>query len=119
MVKLGMLNSRMKDFFDIWLMAQRFDFEGVLLARAVTSTFRNRKAAIDPEPVALTPVFTDGSAAEAQWRAFVRRGRLAHVPERLGDVATVLGEFLKPVAAGCVSGNFEGTWKPPGPWTSR
>jgi hypothetical protein len=85
----------------------------------VTSTFRNRKTAIDPAPIALTPAFTDGSAADAQWRAFVRRGRFTHAPERLGDVTTMRGEFLRPVAAGCVAGSFESTWKAPGPWAAR
>ena len=81
MVKLGTLNSRMKDFFDLWLMARQFDFDGALLARAVTSTFKNRKTAIDPAPVALTPAFTESPTTAAQWRAFVRRGKFAHVPE--------------------------------------
>jgi hypothetical protein len=119
MVKLGTLNSRMKDFFDIWLMARKLDFDGAVLARAVTSTFRNRKTAIDPAPVALSPAFTDSPTAEAQWRAFVRRGKLAQAPERLGDVATALAEFLLPVAAGCIAEKFEKTWKARGPWTPR
>ncbi len=45
MVKLGTLNSRMKDFYDLWYMARRFDFDGALLARAVSATFSNRKTA--------------------------------------------------------------------------
>ena len=64
-----------------WLMARQFDFDGALLARAVTSTFKNRKTAIDPAPVALTPAFTESPTTAAQWRAFVRRGKFAHVPE--------------------------------------
>ncbi|MCC6996192.1 MAG: nucleotidyl transferase AbiEii/AbiGii toxin family protein [Deltaproteobacteria bacterium] len=117
MVKLGTLNSRMKDFFDIWLMARQFDFDGALLGRAVTSTFRNRKTAIDPRPVALTPAFTESSTTEAQWRAFLRRGKFAHVPERLADVAAALAEFLLPVAAGAIAGSFEQEWRAPGPWS--
>ncbi len=116
MVKLGTLNSRMKDFFDIWLMARQFDFDGPLLARAVTSTFKNRKTAIDPAPVALTTTFTESLTTEAQWRAFVRRGKFTNVPTRLGDVAAELAAFLQPVAAGCIAGSFEQTWKAPGPW---
>lgn len=116
MVKLGTLNSRMKDFFDIWLMARQFDFDGALLARSVTSTFKNRKTAIDPAPVALTPTFTESPTTEAQWRAFVRRGKFTDVPARLEDVAAELAVFLQPVAAGCIAGSFEQTWKAPGPW---
>lgn len=111
MVKLGTLNSRMKDFFDIWLMARQFDFDGALLARAVTSTFRNRKTAIDAAPVALTPAFTESPTVEAQWQAFVRRGKFTLAPKRFGDVASALTEFLLPLAAGCITGKFERTWE--------
>ncbi len=116
MVKLGTLNSRMKDFFDIWLMAREFDFDGALLARAVTSTFRNRKTAIDLGPVALTPAFTESPTAKAQWQAFLRRGKFTHVPERLADVAAALAEFLLPVAAGAIAEGFAQEWIAPGPW---
>lgn len=116
MVQLGTLNSRMKDFFDVWLIARRFDFDGALLARAVTATFENRKTAIDPAPVALTATFTESTTAEAQWRAFVRRGRFAEAPPRLTEVAAALAVFLLPIAAGCLAGSFDHTWKAPGPW---
>lgn len=115
MVKLGTLNSRMKDFFDLWLMARQFDFDGAVLARAVTSTFKNRKTALDPAPVALTPAFTESQTTAAQWRAFVRRGKFAHVPE-LSEVAVELAAFLLPVAAGCIAGAFDQRWRAPGPW---
>jgi hypothetical protein len=119
MVKLGTLNSRMKDFFDIWLMARQFDFDGVLLARAVTSTFGNRRTEIDAAPVALTPTFTESATADAQWRAFVRRGKFTHVPAQLSHVAVELAAFLRPLAAGCIAGSFEQVWKAPGPWAPR
>jgi hypothetical protein len=47
MVKLGTLNSRMKDFYDIWLLSRRFSFDGPMLARAVAATFANRKTIIE------------------------------------------------------------------------
>lgn len=43
MVKLGLLNSRMKDFYDIWLMMLRFDFDGLNLTEALKRTFEHRK----------------------------------------------------------------------------
>jgi hypothetical protein len=117
MVKLGTLNSRMKDFYDIWLMSRRFDFDGAVLARAITATFDNRKTAVDPAPVALTPVLSENQATIAQWRAFVRRSKLTNVPDRLADVASALTIFLGPVASGCVAGSFTQSWTAPGPWT--
>jgi hypothetical protein len=50
MVKLGILNSRMKDFFDIWLMSCRFNFDGTTLTEAITKTFSTRGAKIPAEP---------------------------------------------------------------------
>jgi hypothetical protein len=58
LVYLGTLNSRMKDFFDIWLLADQLDFSGPELARAVSKTFANRNTDLDPNPVALTAGFT-------------------------------------------------------------
>jgi len=54
MVKLGVLNSRMKDFFDIWLLSRQFDFEGQRLAAAIEKTFSTRATDIQSEPIALT-----------------------------------------------------------------
>ena len=41
MVKLGILNSRMKDFFDIWTLSREFSFDGSTLSKAVKTTFEN------------------------------------------------------------------------------
>ncbi len=54
MVKFGALNSRMKDFFDIWLLSRQFDFEGSRLAAAIEKTFSTRRTDIQLEPIALT-----------------------------------------------------------------
>ena len=55
MVKLGVLNSRMKDFYDIWLLSRQFDFDGANLAEAIRLTFERRDTSV---PMALD-VFTD------------------------------------------------------------
>ena len=81
MVKLGILNSRMKDFFDIWLMSRQFDFKGATLAEAVSKTFSTRGTKIQSEPIALTDSFAEDAAKAAQWRGFMRRNRLEDVPE--------------------------------------
>ena len=46
MVKLGVLNSRMKDFYDIWLLSRQFDFAGAKLAEAIRLTFERRETAV-------------------------------------------------------------------------
>ena len=57
MVKLGRLNSRMKDFFDVWPLARQFDFEGRTLATAMAQTFATRRTVVPAEPIALTDAF--------------------------------------------------------------
>ena len=119
MVYLGAQNSRMKDFYDIWLLARQFEFKGRTLAAAVLATFSNRGTAIDLTPIALTPTFTESPTTRTQWTAFRQKAGLLHAPERLADVVAFLSGFLVPVAQACEGGvAFEAHWRPPGPWSS-
>jgi hypothetical protein len=68
MVKLGILNSRMKDFYDIWIMSRIFDFKGEVLAKAVEKTFENRKT-----PINLNAAIFDASFGKDQEKAVVHR----------------------------------------------
>ena len=63
MVHLGTLNSRMKDFFDLWLVASQFDFNGSDLAKAIEKTFAHRGTPLEWEPIALTATFTAAGRA--------------------------------------------------------
>ena len=117
MVKLGILNSRMKDFFDIWLMLRQFDFEGPILAEAISKTFFTRATNIQSEPLALTNSFAEDAAKAAQWRGFIRRNRIENAPQNLIEVVTAIDAFLGPIAKSLASGHvFKATWKAPGPW---
>jgi hypothetical protein len=118
MIKLGELNSRMKDFFDIWLLSKHFDFDGATLARAIGRTLAARATEVSPRPIALTPEFAELSGKNAQWKAFVRKTRLRNVPEEFAPVVGAVSAFLTPVSEALVAGRkFEGTWSAPGPWT--
>lgn len=66
MVKLGILNSHMKDFYDIWLMLRQFDFEGPILAEAISKTFSIRGTSIQADPIALTSTFAEDTEKAAQ-----------------------------------------------------
>lgn len=71
MVLLGAANTRMKDFFDVWLLARGFTFEGATLARAITATFRRRKTPIPADvPLALTPGSPGTARASSSGRPF-------------------------------------------------
>ena len=120
MVKLGLLNTRMKDFYDIWLLAQQFDFDGPTLATAVSRTFANRKTPVVPSPFALTSAFAADGNKQAQWRAFLRKSRLEGGPAELREVVEALGAFLLPLADAVHGGRaFDRAWQAPGPWQER
>src|SRR5688572_23871734 len=59
---LGMLNSRLKDYFDIWFLSRLYSFEGPILADAIRATFENRSTPIDPEPPGLTEIYSSDPA---------------------------------------------------------
>jgi hypothetical protein len=111
---LGMANSRMKDFFDIWLLARDHDFDGVTLAAAFAATFARRQTALPEEvPFALTPAFA--TAKEVQWRAFARRIALA--PPPLNTILPDLQDFLLPPSRAVANGApFPMAWSLAGPW---
>ncbi len=97
MVVLGLANSRMKDYFDIWMLSQSFDFQQSRLASAISATFARRRTAIPEEtPDALSKAFTKDDQKNRQWDAF--RRNLVADPGSLADVVTALEDFLMPVA---------------------
>jgi predicted nucleotidyltransferase component of viral defense system len=117
MVKLDILNSRMKDFYDIWFILRQFDFEGSILSKAISKTFSTRGTNIQSEPVALTNSFAEDAGKAAQWRGFVRKNRLVDVPQNLVEVVAAIATFLTPIVEQLAAGRvFKGTWKAPGPW---
>jgi predicted nucleotidyltransferase component of viral defense system len=118
MVKLGIANTRMKDFYDLWVMARNFEFEGALLSRAIKTTFERRGTALPTEvPLALSGEFSEDPGKKTQWAAFLKRlGReVGGTP--LAEVVEALKDFLVPpvIDAGSAE-TFDRTWPPRGPW---
>ena len=97
MVKLGIANTRMKDFHDIWFLAQRFEFDGPTLRKAIDATFARRQTNLPPVPEALTDAFANDPAKQVQWAAFLRRNSLTGLPERFSEVVDGLRNFFEPV----------------------
>ena len=116
MVKLGVLNSRMKDFYDIWLLSRQFDFDGAKLAEAIRLTFERRGTALPTEIEAFTEPFID--AKQIQWTTFWKRLQQDHVPVSFREVTTAVDGFLAPVVAAISSGKPSPTnWIASGPWS--
>ncbi len=117
MVKLDFLNSRMKDFYDIWLLSRQFDFKGMILASAIEKTFTTRGTKVVAKPMAFSSVFATDSAKATQWKAFVRKSRLTEAPNDLATDVDAIAMFLtQPAAAVADERPFEDTWNAPGPW---
>ena len=117
MVKLGELNSRMKDFHDIWYLARHFDFDGPVLAEAVSKTFACRGTTVPSSLQALTREFAQSEVKRQQWAAFLRRGRPVGMPDSFARVVSEIATFLLPVTEAVGAGlSFDRRWVAPGSW---
>lgn len=98
MIDLGLGNSRLKDFYDLWHLASHFDFEGTLLSQAMSATFQRRGTAIPPlPPPALTEAFYGDADKHRQWNAFLGKGVLPITSSvSLEECARLLHTFLLP-----------------------
>jgi len=118
MVKLGLLNSRMKDFYDIWLLMRQFDFNGSELAKALKRTFEHRKTRLPTDkPLFTEEIYAKTSDRQTLWNVFLKRGDITHAPKELCATARAIEEFLiKPLEAIKNGQNFSKNWKAPGLW---
>jgi len=118
MVMLGIANSRMRDFFDIWFLSQRFEFTGMLLSQAIKSTFDRRRTALPTQtPLALTQEFSGNRDKQAQWRAFVGKAGLTLDRTTFPEITEALNAFLMPPTLALVRGlQTAMRWPPGGPW---
>jgi len=118
MIKLGLLNSRMKDFYDIWLMMRQFDFSGSDLAQALKRTFKQRKTDFPTEkPFFAGEIYDEKSDRQILWKAFLRKSDIKQAPERLAMIAKEIEHFLiEPLRAIGQGATFDRKWKAPGPW---
>ncbi len=118
MVTLELDNSRMKDFYDVWELANRFAFEEEPLRQAMAATFERRHTPLPAAvPPALTSDFYDRPIKRSQWKAFLRRSGHQDVALELMDVVQLLHAFLLPPAHALLEGALTTRdWAPGGPW---
>ena len=120
MVELSMLNSRLKDYYDIWTLSRLFRFDAPRLGAAIRATFERRKTALPArEPPALSSQFAGGAARAQQWKAFLRRTHLPQDTAGLEEVVEAVRGFLMPVLSALTAGREPSdTWPAGGPWTT-
>jgi hypothetical protein len=79
-VSLGMANSRMKDYFDLWVLLRNANLDHVILEKAVQATFNRRETAMPKGiPIGLTDQFAADKSRVDLWDAFVGRNKLQAV----------------------------------------
>ena len=111
MIKLGFLNSRMKDFYDIWVLSRQFQFAGRQLAEAIKLTFERRNTRIPAEPDVFAAAFVEQK--QAQWSAFRIRLRQDNIPLSFEVIVSDLKKFLLPVVSKLCTGNdMPDIWNP-------
>lgn len=117
MVQLGMTNSRMKDYYDLWFMSRHFEFEGSTLVTALRGTFDRRKTMIPQQaPVALSLEYADDASHVQQWAAFIKRSGVEKSPGLDAVIDEVADFVLPPAFAAANEQPFDQQWKPPYRW---
>lgn len=116
LVVLGIANSRMKDYFDLWVLARNLDFDGETLRRAIRATFDRRGTPIpDGVPFGLTEDFAKDSRKQTQWQAFLAKNALELVS--LAEVLDLLRQLLMPPLNAARTGiSSVGVWSHSGDW---
>lgn len=107
MVKLGIANTRMKDFHDLKTLANLFPFSSTSLSEAIRRTFERRKMPFPQEalPTALTAEFYNDATKQRQWEAFVSQNKLYIAPITLQEVTDSIQAFVIPVLPSSASEN--------------
>lgn len=102
-------SSRMKDYYDIYYLANKFDFDGKVLNEALRKTFSNRGHNFTEEQFNQVMCFDDDAAMQKKWKAFVRK-----IDTKTDDYSTVLKTikaFLtKPFRTSVGDKEFTGKW---------
>lgn len=118
MVSLGIANSRLKDFYDIWFLAHQFQFQGNILCKAMRATFNRRGTPLPTEaPLALTGKFAEDLSKQAQWSGFTNKSKLKSNCGTLSDTVAVLNSFLMPPCLAASDNTpFNCIWTPQQQW---
>jgi hypothetical protein len=123
-VALGIANSRMKDYYDLWALSGNMDFQLATLGDAIRATFDRRKTEIPAKlPVGLTAEFSNDETKLRQWAAFVSKNYLDEPRLDLDTVVENLGTFLALPIQTALSDSMPDSekefWTAGGPWKKQ
>jgi len=122
MVQLGTINTRMKDFYDVWALSEAFAFDGLLLQEAVARCFDRRGTPWSAEtPEALTAAFYSNPQRQDYWTTYGHQGGLLNLPpSAFEEIGSRIQSFLGPVHDSILAGEpFDLHWSAGGPWGAR
>lgn len=109
-VSLGYANSRYKDFYDIYVLAIKYDFDGTELKTAVTETFKHRNTALE-DIVAFEAEFAKDSLRQSRWNAFIKKKK-AMIKVNFPEAADTIRKLLVPIVDAIhKEQSFTATWR--------
>jgi predicted nucleotidyltransferase component of viral defense system len=117
-VSKGLANSRLKDYYDIWLLSTLHSYDGVELAASILATFTHRGTAIPHDtPLGLTDAFYGNAEVQARWRSFLSSKAIDALDD-FSDVCAAISDFMTPPAVAAASDEaFEMRWEPSVGWS--
>ena len=112
MVKLGIGNSRMKDFWDVNYLIGKLEFEGEILQAAIKATLKNRQTVFPNElPLALTDEFAENPAIILRWNGFIKRNKISNDTD-FAEIIENLRRFYAPIINAIeINQEFNKIWK--------
>ncbi|MBN1982489.1 MAG: nucleotidyl transferase AbiEii/AbiGii toxin family protein [Chitinivibrionales bacterium] len=100
MVVLGMANSRMKDYYDIWILSRSFCFDSDTLGEAILQTFHKRQTVLPKiEPLGLSDDFVSNASKQTQWTGFIRKQKRLELTPQLAEIVKQIKVFILPIVA--------------------
>ncbi|ARN57339.1 nucleotidyl transferase AbiEii/AbiGii toxin family protein [Sedimentisphaera salicampi] len=113
MTKLDILNSRMKDIYDIWILSRRFEFDGAYLQKSIINTFKQRETEATENVAIFTERYSQNEEKLQQWRGFVRKSKVSDVPKDLSYITGEIKIFIQPVLVSIINNvDYKKTWNP-------
>ncbi|MDB6078803.1 MAG: hypothetical protein JWO82_2550 [Akkermansiaceae bacterium] len=117
---LGLQNTRLKDYFDLWFLGSRFDFDGKVLAAAIAATFARRGSKFpDGKPRGLSEEFWTDVRQITAWKGFWNKSNVDGPMPSLEEVTRFIAEFVgQPLREAAVPKGWAGKWTTGGPWSA-
>jgi predicted nucleotidyltransferase component of viral defense system len=97
MIKLGIINSRMKDFCDIYMLSKKNNFEGIVLQEALKETFARRNTGFEKNPPVFSESFKHDNDKKLQWIAFLKKTKIEGIPSDFSEVLFQIEKFILPM----------------------